>query len=235
MPPRRLLPLLAALCAVAPIAVGRAAEPPAIDRVLRVSIGADRSVATVATLAGPAPGEAVLWRRGDAVSVVARTGEPTVTVDGGGFELRAIGRAWAAPGALLYLGTTVEGPPVLVHHGPSGARLLAIGADPAGALAAAGRPTIDATGCSVELEVFGLLGTDAAPLAADGSVRFPAWLGAPCAEARASVRYRAGRYAVESLTVAPSAPSTETPGPWRDAVPDRIDVADGLASGAARP
>lgn len=256
-PSRHLLPLLIALCATVPIVGGRASEPaaptapeaggpvdvatPAIDRVLRVSIGADSSVATVATLAAPDTGEAVFWRRGDEVSVVARTGEPVRPDGGAGFGLRAIGRAWAAPGALLYLATTVEGPPVLVRHDAAGARVVAVGADPAGALVdLAPRPVLDATGCTVELEVFELLGAGAAPLAEDGSVRFPAWVGAPCDEVRASVRWRDGRYALEGVAVSPATADearapVPTPGPWRRVVGDPAAVVDVATAIPVRP
>ena len=246
--PRRLaalfLALAAALLGGGPRASdgADAARVPAIGQVLRVSIGADRSVVTVATLGAPDAGEAVFWERAGTTSeLVARTGEPVRAAGGPAFELRAIGRAWAAPGALLYLGTTVQGPPVLVRHDAAGGRLLAVGPDPGGALLDAGaRPVVDASGCPLELEVFELLAAGAAPLESDGSVRFPAWLGPPCEEARARVRYRDGRYAVESLTVEPAhAPRTGAVLPWSDGAPrragrtGRLDLAGG--EGPARP
>ena len=235
-PPRRLAAALLALCAVASVRPAPASETaPAIGQVLRVSVGADRSTVTVATLAAPEAGEAVFWTRGAGDELVVRTGEPVRPSGGPAFELRAIGRAWAAPEALLYLGTTVEGPPVLVRHDAGGSRLLAIGPDPGAALVAPeGRPTVGTGGCTLELEVFELLGAGAAPLGTDGSVRFPAWLGPPCEEARANVRFHDGRYAVESLTVAPGARErtgaielrTLVP-PWRVPGGDRLEVAAG--------
>ena len=240
------LPLALLLCApLVPRSEARAeattgaaaalASHPAIGQVLRVSVGADRSVATVATLRSPDAGEAVFWQRGEAATIVVRTGEPVPDADGGSFELRAIGRAWAAPDALLYLGTTREGPPVLVRHDAAGSRVLAVGADPAGTLLTRdARPVVGSAGCSLELEVFELLAAGATPLQADGSVRFPAWLGAPCDGVQASVRYREGHYSIESLTAEPAAAAGAAPdaaadriGPWRLPEDGRIDLADG--------
>ena len=219
------------------------AVPASVERVLRVSIGADGTVASVVTLAGPGADEAVVLRRGDASTLVARTGRAVTSVDGHRFVPRAIGRAWTAGGAVAWLGTTREGPPVLVLRGPDGEggdRLVAVGADPDGALVGEGvRPVVGAAGCTVELEVFELLDAGAAPLAEDGSVSFPAWLDGPCAGTRARVRYRNGTWALESVTVAPAVvaepaiPDTDLLPPARaDGEPTApIDLADG-ADGA---
>ena len=252
----------AALGALAPVAVAAAqttaraapatapavAPATAIERVLRVSIGEDGTVASVVTLRGPGADEAVVLRRGDAATLVARTGTTVTVADGQRFVLRAIGRAWTAGGAMAYLGTTREGPPVLVLHGEAGDRLIAVGADPDGALVGgAPRPVVGAAGCAVELEVFDLLDAGAAPLADDGSVRFPAWLDGPCAGTRAEVRYRAGTWALESVSVAP-APVTATQAgvPRFDVLPagiangdgpgvEPIDPADGTDPDVPRP
>ena len=232
----------------APGAAPGAAPEAVIERVLRVSIGEDGTVASVVTLSGPGADEAVVLRRGDAATLVARTGTPVTVAGDQRFVLRAIGRAWTAGGAVAYLGTTREGPPVLVLHGETGDRLIAVGADPDGALLGGDpRPVVGAAGCTVELEVFDLLDAGAAPLADDGSVRFPAWLGGPCAGTRAGVRYRDGTWALESVSVAPAPiAATEAGVPRFDVLPtgiaggsgpdaDPIDLADGADPDVPRP
>ena len=219
-------PVTGATAVVSPLAEA----PVRIARTLRVALGTDGTVATVVTLSGPEAEEAVIRRRGERASVVARTGASVATLGGRSFGLRAIGRAWTADGAVLYLATTLEGPSVLVLDDAAGSRVVAFGADPAQALVdEGGRARTADAGCSVELEVFGLLTAEAAPLVDGSTVRFPARLGAPCDRAEATLEYRAGRYEVRSRgSERPAGAESSEPQPlsppWRDA---GLDVADG--------
>ncbi len=219
-------PVVGATAVIAP----PAEESVSIARTLRVAVGDDGTVVTVVTLTGPDAEEAVIRRRGERSSVVARTGEAVATLEGRRFGLRAIGRAWTADGAVLYLATTREGPSVLVLHDATGSRLVAFGADPAQALTDEAHTalTVDA-GCPIELEVFELLGADAAPLVNGSTVRFPARLGPPCDRPDAMLEYRDGRYAVrdrdpERPPGAASEDSSTLLPPWRDV---GLEVADG--------